>query len=292
MAFGSKKGKSSRIAVWPVSLFGVVVVIAIGLRIYQFFTPSNPNVQVPSATYMQVMQQLEEERLAKEAADALADEVPANGEGDDGTGTKEVPVAEPIAEEPKELPAEFNLAVPFTSQAPNSNWDALHEDACEEASWLMVREYYAGNSEPRLAPEKADPELIAMVESQTAQGLEPSVTANELVTWMAGYDNVTARIIENPTIEQMKRLLVEEGKPIIVPMAGRELGNPYFSGEGPIYHMLVIRGYTADGFITNEPGTRMGENYFYSYDVVMEAMGDWEGKDPANGAKRIIVVEP
>ncbi len=287
-----KSVSKSRIPAWPLALFGVVVAFAIGLRVYEVFNPTDPRVQVPSATYMEVMQQLEEERLAQEAANAAAaaqaDNAPV--EVPDEPVVDEPIEAEPVI--PKELPTEFNLAVPFTSQAPNGVWDVIHEDTCEEASWLMVREYYAGNTVATLDPAKADPELIAMVDSQTAQGLEMSVTASELVTWMEGYDDVDARIIENPTIEQMKRLLVEEGKPIIVPMAGRELGNPYFSGEGPVYHMLVIRGYTANGFITNEPGTRMSENYFYSYDVVMNAMGDWEGKDPANGAKRIIVVEP
>ena len=77
-----------------------------------------------------------------------------------------------------------------------------------------------------------------------------------------------------------------------MPAAGRELGNPNFTGEGPLYHMYVIRGYTADTFITNDPGTRNGENYIYAIDVVMNSIGDWNNGDPTNGAKRIFYIEP
>src|SRR5690554_5866511 len=42
---------------------------------------------------------------------------------------------------PKEVPAEINLAVPFTSQAPTANWDMPFQEACEEAAALMVHYY-------------------------------------------------------------------------------------------------------------------------------------------------------
>ncbi|MCR4311668.1 MAG: C39 family peptidase, partial [Candidatus Uhrbacteria bacterium] len=104
----------------------------------------------------------------------------------------------------------------------------------------------------------------------------------------ADYD---AAVINNPTVAELKAL-IDAGKPVIIPAAGRELGNPFFSGEGPVYHMLVLRGYTEDTFITNDPGTRHGKNYSYDINVFMDAIGDWEGHDPANGAKRVIVLTP
>ena len=80
------------------------------------------------------------------------------------------------------------------------------------------------------------------------------------------------------------------GSPIIVPAAGRELANPNFTGAGPLYHMLVVRGYTDSTFVTNDPGTRNGNGYVYKQKIIMDAMGDWNGGDPANGAKVVIVV--
>ena len=40
------------------------------------------------------------------------------------------------------LPGAVSLTVPFTPQAPAANWDELHNDACEEASAIMVAEYF------------------------------------------------------------------------------------------------------------------------------------------------------
>ncbi len=82
-----------------------------------------------------------------------------------------------------------------------------------------------------------------------------------------------------------------KGYPIIVPMAGRDLGNPYFSGEGPWYHALVIIGYDKTSFITNDPGTRRGEHYRYKYDVLMNAIHDWTGvKENIRDGRKVALV--
>ena len=62
---------------------------------------------------------------------------------------------------------------------------------------------------------------------------------------------------------------IAAGRPVIVPTAGRDLHNPNFTGAGPAYHNIVIKGYLKDGrFITNDPGTRKGADYIYSADVL------------------------
>jgi len=97
-------------------------------------------------------------------------------------------------------------------------------------------------------------------------------------------------VIYNPTIEIIKKALNEK-KVIIIPAAGRQLGNPHYQSPGPLYHMLVIKGYTKNGdFITNDPGTRWGKNYIYSSEVIMNAIHDWNGGDVENGSKVMIVV--
>ena len=40
------------------------------------------------------------------------------------------------------LPSQFNLAVPFVLQAPTANWDAVHNETCEEAAVLTVHYYW------------------------------------------------------------------------------------------------------------------------------------------------------
>ena len=41
------------------------------------------------------------------------------------------------------LPSKVSIEVPFTSQAPFANWDEYHEEACEEASIIMVKYFYS-----------------------------------------------------------------------------------------------------------------------------------------------------
>jgi hypothetical protein len=106
---------------------------------------------------------------------------------------------------------------------------------------------------------------------------------------MYGYEK--AEVVEDPSVEDLKKHIVA-GYPVIVPTAGRMLGNPNFTGEGPLYHALVLKGFTETTFVTNDPGTRRGADYQYDFETVMNAMHDWNGGDVENGAKVVVVVYP
>jgi hypothetical protein len=191
------------------------------------------------------------------------------------------------------IPLEFNLAVPFTSQAPYANWDALHEETCEEAALYMVNAFYEGWPAGKIDPDQAEADLLKIVDFEKVLfGFFESTTAAQiavLAEQMYGYEK--AEVIENPTVEDLKTHLAA-GRPVIVPSAGRLLGNPNFTGQGPLYHALVLKGYTKTTFITNDPGTRLGADYQYDFDTVMTAMHDWNGGDVENGAKVVVVVYP
>lgn len=190
----------------------------------------------------------------------------------------------------QKLPEAVNLAVPFTPQAPYANWDLPYQEACEEASALMAHAYYANI---KLDPARADKEIAEIVSFQEQHyGFYKDTTAEETTRFMRdkwGYKNVR---VETASVEMIKTALAQ-GYPVLAPAAGRMLGNPYFRGEGPLYHMLVIRGYTKDGkFITNDPGTKRGEGYVYTESTLMNAIHDWNNGNVANGEKRVIIVEP
>lgn len=191
------------------------------------------------------------------------------------------------------IPSEFNLAVPFTSQAPLANWDAIHEDACEEASIYMVNAFYESWPAGKIDPNTADVDLLKIVEFERALfGFFESTTAIQtalLVEQMYGYEHV--EVIENPTVDDLKAQITA-GHPVIALVAGRLLGNPNFTGEGPLYHALVLKGYTETTFVTNDPGTRLGAEYQYDFDVIMNALHDWNGGDVMNGAKVVVVIYP
>lgn len=206
------------------------------------------------------------------------------------------PVAQPIQEtvpaEPATVPSSLNLAVPFTSQAPHGNWDEPYQEACEEASLYMAQQYYAGQPEGKIDADRADADLLNVVAFERELfGYYEDTTAEQTGLLAESMFGLTSRLIQNPTIDDIKAELVL-GHPVIVPAAGRLLGNPYFTAPGPIYHMLVIRGYTSDNqFIVNDPGTSHGEAFLYDFDTLFYAMHDWNnGEEITQGAKTVLIV--
>jgi|SRR3989338_10573854 len=167
------------------------------------------------------------------------------------------------------------LPVPFTSQAPTANWDELHNEACEEASSIMANEYFSGNKNTTLAPAFVEGEISKLTDWQDKNfGYHLSINTQETVRMIKEVYGLNAEIMENFNVDTIKKALTE-GKLILVPANGRLLGNPNFKSPGPIYHMLVIRGYTSNSIITNDPGTRKGLNYPYTFDVLYNANGDY-----------------
>lgn len=259
---------AKNLGTWQLGLGAVVLIVALVLGAVRWLSGDEepPKADVPVVTWEEV----ETETPA-----------PAPAPVED----------EPVVVEPTPV-TEKNLAVPFTSQAPYGTWDPMHEETCEEASMHVVIEYFKGTPDGVLPPAGVEAELQALVAYEASLGLGLSITAAEAVQVIEGYyDSYDAEVIEDPTAADIKAF-IDEGIPVIVPAAGRELGNPFYSGEGPLYHMLVVRGYTADRFITNDVGTRHGENYTFAIDTFMRAIGDWNNGDPANGATRVIIIRP
>ena len=201
------------------------------------------------------------------------------------SSSKAASSAGPVASQPPSL----LIDVPFAPQSPYANWDQLHEEACEEMSLLMVHHFL--QSTP-LSLADAEMQVQQMVAWERQQGYADDVSVAQLgaiATSLYGYH---ARVLTDVTPQHLRRELAA-GHPIIIPAAGRSLKNPYFSGAGPFYHMLVITGYTDDGFITNDPGTKRGEQYWYSTNVLMNALHDWTGvkEEIVKGAKTALVVD-
>jgi hypothetical protein len=192
---------------------------------------------------------------------------------------------------PEKLPPTYLLEVPFTSQAPLLNWDAVHEETCEEASLLMAHRFLQGERKA-IEPESAEADLLALVRWEERNNFGVDVTIGELALIAEQYYGYTPVIEEAVTVQRIKEIIAA-GHPIIIPAAGRDLGNPYFSGEGPWYHMLVIRGYDRNEFIVNDPGTRRGEAYEYPYDVLINAIHDWTGvkENIRSGKKRMLILK-
>ncbi len=205
------------------------------------------------------------------------------------SSTASVTTSSMRSSEAKAPPASVLIKVPFSPQAPNANWDALHEEACEEMSLIMVRHYLDGVP---LSSADAEKEVQAMIAWEHANGYGDDVTIAKLGDIAKALYGSHVRVLENVTADDLRRELAQ-GHPVIIPAAGRLLGNPYFSGEGPWYHMLVVTGYIENGFITNDPGTKRGEKYLYTKDVLLAAIHDWTGvkEEITQGQKKALVIE-
>lgn len=188
-------------------------------------------------------------------------------------------------------PVAYNLAVPWTVQAPFANWTGSYEDGCEEASALMVHYYYSKQTFSSQQQSKDELDKIFAWEN-TRYGYNLNTTAEETATTIREYFGYTTVVVTEEVTAARIKSEIAAGRPVIVPAYGKALNNPNFRNGGPDYHMLVVKGYTADTFITDDPGTRKGADYVYPISTILNAAHDWNNGDVAHGRHVMIIVHP
>ena len=186
------------------------------------------------------------------------------------------------------------LSVPFTSQAPFGDWsDQRQQDGCEEASMLMAMKW-------------ANQESLSLSEAQTAildisnfetdnygsfRDTSAYDSVERIVKGYFDYNQVEAKY--EISIEDIVSKL-NQNKLVVVPTNGQVLDNPYFTSPGPDRHMLVIKGYdrNSEEFITNDPGTKRGEGFKYSFVNLYNAIRDYPTGDhlPIIGVSKAMIV--
>lgn len=210
-------------------------------------------------------------------------------------------VTTPSATPAPALASQVNLDVPFTSQSPYAKWSAVDKEACEEASILMAAWYAQkktgikdGNNTNLIPRDTTVSEIQGLVDWQNSTlGYWEDTNAEDTLRILQEKLGVkSARLLTNITADSLKREL-SDGNVIVVPAAGRVLKNPHFKQPGPAYHMLTIRGYDEQNFITNDPGIRQGDGFTYTQENLLDAIHDWNGSDDTitSGRKVAIVVE-
>ena len=166
-----------------------------------------------------------------------------------------------------------DLSVPFAVQAPFAEWDELHNEACEEIALIIANAWL---NDQELTKETAEEQILDLVDWQEKNwGGHYDLNVSEIVrlaNQYFGMEKIYFTRVNN--INDVKNEL-SKGNIVIVPTAGRLLENPYYRQPGPPYHMLVVKGYNEKEIITNDPGTKRGADFTYSYDIFFEAIHDW-----------------
>ncbi len=211
----------------------------------------------------------------EDADKADQSDVTADGEADDAGQTQS-------------FPTELNLKAVFYSQAPYANWDLPWQEACEEASVLLVANEYFGHNWSR---EQFNEEILKLVEWQKDRfGDYIHTSVDQTAEILGDYLGLETVIHENPSFEDVQRV-INDGHFIIMTFAGKQLYNPNFKNGGPMYHAVLVKGYKEGKIITHDVGTKNGENYVYTWEVISNALHDY-AEPIENGAKRMIEVLP
>ncbi|MFZ5365525.1 MAG: C39 family peptidase [Patescibacteria group bacterium] len=175
-----------------------------------------------------------------------------------------------------------NIDVPFTAQAPDG-WYSPFDEACEEAATVMLDNFYQGNRS--IANPKQEILDIVYIENQL-WGMNKDTNALQMTHIINNFFAFEADTKPDPTLAAIKNE-IDNNRPVLVPVYGRSLYNPNFRGAGPIYHVIIIKGYDdpARQFITNEPGTVHGHNWRYGYEEMMNAIHDLNYGNQSAGQK-------
>jgi hypothetical protein len=161
------------------------------------------------------------------------------------------------------------LKVPYTVQAPFANWK-VHEESCEEAALLMYHDFLQGDVRPDIPPAEADQQLRALKTWQVEKwGAERDLTVEKMgqlaqAYWGHKYQVIT---VSETSIKEE----IAAGHPVIVPVMTHSLQNSHY-GPKTVYHVLLIKGYSPTGVVTNDPGIAQGKDWFYSWSVILGAI--------------------
>lgn len=187
------------------------------------------------------------------------------------------------------LPPSLNLSLPFYTQAPFGNWDFPWQEACEEASILLVANAYFKHG---WSKSQFNDEILKMVEwEEGVFGTYLDTTVAQTARILNDYLGLKTVTHTNPTLADIQKILAR-GHLIVMFFAGKELHNPNFKNGGPVYHALVVKGYKeGDKVITHDVGTRNGADYVYHWSTLQNAMHDF-ANPIQTGAKRILEVLP
>lgn len=183
------------------------------------------------------------------------------------------------------------LNVPFTAQAPQNQWRTEpFQDACEEATIIMAEAFYY----PRTLSQIYVRDRITLFSNYEMKqfGFYKDTSAAYTARLTNELSKIWGHVVENPSVDDVKAQ-IDSGHPVMYMAYAPALHNPRYSGGHNPYHVLLIIGYDDEHqqFITNDPGTRIGKGYRYSYTTIINANHDYMSRNNGTGAHVMIFTE-
>jgi len=129
-----------------------------------------------------------------------------------------------------------------------------------------------GNLMPASDAQKAINQLKAW--ENINQGYNMNTGADATKKLAEGAFGLSVKAMVDYSETDLKQALASD-HPILLPINAKLLNNPKYLNGGPLYHMIVVRGYHNGKFIVNDPGTESGNGNEYSFDVLKNAAADW-----------------
>lgn len=185
---------------------------------------------------------------------------------------------------PSPAPVSAVLSIPYSVQAPNNNWKVF-ENACEEDAVLMYHLYLDGDTRADIPVAEADPALRTMEHWQVVNwGAEKDLTLDKTGQFAQAFYGYHYQLV--PATQDSITSQIAAGHPVIVPVMTHSLQNKYY-GATTVYHEVLIKGYNADGVVTNDGGVMQGKNWFYSWSIIFSAI---DAQTPKMGQGRVALV--
>ena len=198
---------------------------------------------------------------------------------------------------PAALAQTVSLAVPHLWEIPDGRWVPPWSGACEEASLIMVENFYLKNSQIAFTARQSKAlmyPLFLIEDKLFGSNLDTNSTRTiKLINDFSSYD---AAIKENPTVEEIKNELAA-GRPVMSLHYGYDLNNPRhrFRRGGSSYHMMVVAGFdeAKQEFLVNDPELPDGLDFRYAYDTILGSLNDFNhATKRANGPPVVLFTRP
>ena len=165
------------------------------------------------------------------------------------------------------------LAVPFVCQNPfqdKEGWK-IHDESCEEAAVLQAVLFLKNENISFSKAHQKFLDMIAWQKSPEHFGKHKDLFKKDLEYFTEKYFNFrpTEVFFLEEINQNILKGIITFGLPVILPTMAKELKNPFYHHQE--YHMVTLIGFNKEKAIVNDVGTKRGQHFVYSWEVLLNA---------------------